>query len=253
MLAGMAIGSAEVAVLGFSGMVAFSHNWSANNLTLNSGVVIYPAVITNQSGLEVPMFTRCQRYLASFLSAYGNELTKKAIADGSIIWNPVTYYIRAAITGLSGRQKVLGSATSKVLGICNLDKGILPQYYNFCYDRIAARYGTTAVTATDSPASLAGYSSVRSSMPAGLSNAELIISLNRQVQLETPVSDFTSVAAVTGGGSRDFDGGELQVPKVWQENLQVDAEINLPLAIPSAVNTSYFLELQFYGVEARLS
>jgi hypothetical protein len=251
MLAGMYTGNFELATLSFAAMFIFANDWSAKRKVL--AVILYPATITDQNGNEVPMWTRAQKYLAQFLSKFGNAVTKQAIADGSIIWNPVSYYIRANITGLSGRQKILSSATSKVLGICNLDKGQLAQYYNFCYDAVAVRYVDGGASVNDAVYTLNGYSSVLGSMAPGLRNGELIVSLNRQVQIETPINDFGSQAAIVGGATRNFDAGELQVPKVWQEQLQVEVEVNLPVAIPATGTTTRAVEVEFYGIEARLS
>jgi hypothetical protein len=205
------------------------------------------------ASLAGPAFTRAQKYLLDWLAQFGNDVTKKAVASGSIVWDPITYYIRYAITGLSGRQKILGSATSKVDGVCNLDKGQLPQYYNFCYDRIAVRYGSTN-TANSTVQNFAGYSSVLSSMDAALRNAELIVSLNQEIQVKTPIIDFGAEAAITGGAGVSNVGGELATPKVWVEQLQIEAEILFPnsTTVASAVNTFYFAEVAFMGIQARL-
>jgi hypothetical protein len=211
-----------------------------------SYITVLPATMVGSG------FTRCQKYLFDWLGVRGNEITKAAVANGKIIWDPVTYYIRYAITGLSGRQKILSASTTKAVGTCNLDKGILPQYYNFCYDRITVRYGSTN-TANSTVANFAGYSSVLSSMDPALRNGEIIISLNREVQIETPVIDFGSAASPTGGGAREFDGGILECPKVWVENLQVEVELNFPQAVASAANTFYFVEVAFQGAQARLN
>lgn len=219
------------------------------------GLVILPAILRDPvTQLEVPPYTRAQKFMFDFLRNKANGLTDDAMKQGAIIFDSITYYIRFAITGLAGRVKVLGQATLQIPGISNFyNAATLPQYYNFCFDRIEVNYGTTAVTALDSPSLCTNWSSVRSAFPAPLSNGELILSLNKNIVVNTPMTDFLSKAAVVGGGSRDFDGGDLQEPKIIQENLLFEAELNLAAGnIPSAVNTSYFVELQFKGVQARL-
>lgn len=198
-----------------------------------------------------PAFTRAQKHLYDWLTKFSNQVTKEAINKGTIIWDPVTYYIRREITGLSGRQKLLGSSTTKEVGVTNLDKGVLPQYYNFCYDRITVRYGSSN-TANSTVKTFAGYTSALSSMDPALRNGELIVSLNREVQVETPVADFGSAAAPTVS-AREFDGGALECPKVWTENLQVEVELNLAGTVASTANTYFFVEVLFQGVQARLS
>jgi hypothetical protein len=203
-------------------------------------------------GNPIPPFTRAQKFLFDYLNMKGNDITKKALNEGTLIWDPITYFIRAAITGLSGRQKIASQATSLAVGVTNLDKWVLPQYYNFCYDRIAVRYTTTTVSATDAVYSGAGYSSVLSSMAPGLRNGNLIVSMNQNIMLYSPVIDYGSQASVTGGGVRDFDGGELQTPQIFVENQNLTVELEFPVVIPSATNTSYFVEVAFSGIQARI-
>jgi hypothetical protein len=241
--------AAVVCVLGFA---------YANNPTfINEYAMLnlMPAVIRDpKTGQAIPSVSRAQKTLLDFFdSPRANAVTKDALQKGAIIWNPVSYYIRANITGLSGRQKILGSATTKVLGICNIDKGILPQYYNFCYDRVTVRYvSTNTLSNATNVATLAGYSSVLSSMDDALRNGEIIVSLNRFVQIETPITDFGAPAAVVGGGARDYDGGLLESPKIWEENLQVEVELNLPQAVDATANFTNAVEVVFSGIEARL-
>lgn len=216
-----------------------------------AGMTILPAKLI-VDGQEVPPLTRAQKKLYDYVRMKGNVITLDALAAGAIKWDNITYYIRKAITGLSGRQAVLNASTSESLGVCNLDKGQLPQYYNFCYDRIEVGYTTDNSSASLSPGVLAGYSSVLSSMDDALRNGELIVQLNREVQIESPVTDFGSKAAVSGGAALNFDGGELADPQVWQEQLQVEVDINLSATVPSAANTTYAAEFLFKGVQARL-
>lgn len=215
-----------------------------------AGMTILPAKLV-VDGQEVPPLTRSQKKLYDFLRMKGNPITLEALLGGAIKWDNITYYIRTTLTGLNGRQPVLNSSVSEVLGICNLDKGQLPQYYNFCYDRIEIGYAVDAAAST-SPKAVAGYSSVLSSMAPGLRNGELIVQLNREVQVESPVTDYGSKAAITGGAALNFDGGELADPQVWQEQLQVEVDINLAAVIPSAANNTYVAEFLFKGCQARL-
>ena len=183
-----------------------------------------------------------------------NAVTRQAIEQGAISFDPITYYMRAIITGLSGKQKIVSPSTLNVLGITNLPNSAqLPQYYNFCFDRIAVRYAVAA-SANANAASITGFSSIRGSMPAALGNGELVISSNRNTIVETPIADFTSVAAITGGGERDYDGGLLEKPRFLLEMIQQEWEINFATGqtVPSAANNTYAVEVMLYGVQARL-
>lgn len=247
-----ACGSLEAAAVSFSGLAIASASHVLPGLAMLN---LMPAVTRDpKTGEPIPVVSRAQKTLLDFFNSdRANAVTKDALKRGAIIWNPVSYYIRANVVGLSGRQKLLGSATSKVLGICNLDKGILPQYYNFCYDRLVVRYVSSNTLANNTNvATLAGFSSVQSAMDDAVRNGEIIVSLNRFVQLETPVVDFVSAAAITGGGVRDFDGGLLESPKIWEENLQVEVELNLPQAVDATANFTNAVEIVFSGIEARL-
>lgn len=216
-----------------------------------AGMTIIPAQLI-VDGQEVPPLTRAQKKLYDYIRMKGNVITLDALRGGAIKWDNITYYIRKAITGLSGRQALINAATSESVGISNLDKGQLPQYYNFSYDRIEVGYTTDNTSASLSPAALAGYSSVLSSMDDALRNGELIVQLNREVQIESPVTDYGSKAAVSGGSALNFDGGELADPQVWVEQLQVEVDINLAGTVPSAANTTYAMEVLFKGCQARL-
>jgi hypothetical protein len=217
---------------------------------------IVPGKYVTALGEEVPYMSRAEKALYDNLITLGraNGVTKKAIEAGAISYDPISYYIRAVITGQSGKQKILGQFTQNLVGTTNFPNAAqLPQYYNFCFDRVVVRYAV-ATSANAAIGSITGWSSVRGSMPAALGNGELVISSNRNTIVETPVSDFTSVAAITAGGERDYDGGVLEKPRFFLEMLQIEAEINYASGqtVPSAANNTYAVEVMFYGVQARL-
>jgi hypothetical protein len=206
--------------------------------------------------VEVPYMSRAEKALYDQLITLGraNPVTQKIIDQGGISFDPITYYIRAIITGQSGRQQIVNNSLIQITGITNIPNGgSLPQFYNFCFDRIAVRYAVQTA-ATANAASMVGFSSVRGSMPAALGNGHLIVSSNQNKILETPVSDFTSVAAITGGGERDYDGGALEKPRFFLEliNIEVELAFSTNQVVPSAANNTYAVEVCFYGVQARL-
>lgn len=251
-LASLCLGSVEASAVSFVGLSIVSTSHLIPGI---AALNLMPAVTRDPvGGAAIPIVSRAQKTLLDFFnSERANAVTKDALKRGAIIWNPVSYYIRANIVGLSGMQKIMSSATTKVVGICNLDKGILPQYYNFCYDRLAVRYvSTNTGSNTTNVATLNGYSSVQSSMDDALRNGELVVDLNRFRQLETPIVDFVSAAAITGGGVRDYDGGLLESPKIWEENLQVDVWLNFPQTVDATANFTNAVEIVFSGIEARL-
>lgn len=217
---------------------------------------IVPGKYVTADGQEVPYMSRAEKALFDQLITLNraNAVTTEAIRSGAISFDPISYYIRAIITGQSGRQKIVGQSLLNTVGVTNFPNGAtLPQYYNFCFDRVAVRYATTN---SDNAAaqSITGWSSVRGNMPAALANGELLITSNRNTIVETPISDFTSVAAITAGGERDFDGGVLEKPRFFLEMLQIEVELNYAngQVVPSANNNTYAVEIMFYGVQARL-
>jgi hypothetical protein len=219
-------------------------------------LMIVPMKYVTALGEEVPYASRAEKALYDNLITLNrsNQVTLAAIEAGAISYDPISYYMRAVITGLSGKQRIISAQTLNTLGVTNLPNGaVLPQYYNFCFDRIAIRYAV-ANSANALPQSITGWSSVRGTMPAALANGEVIISINRNTVVETPISDFTSVAAITAGGERDFDGGVLEKPRFFLEQLSIETELNLASgqSIPSAANNTYAVEIMFYGVQARL-
>lgn len=215
-------------------------------------VTILPAILTDAQGNEIPPMTRAQKKAFDYLRMKGNAITLDSYRSGALKWDNVTYYIRKVITGLAGRQILLNASTSYLVGACNLDKGQLPQFYNFAYDRIEVGEVINNTSASLTVQNMSGYSSVLSSMDAALRNGHLIVLLNREVQVETAITDFGSKGAVVGGGARDFDGGELSDPQVWQEQLQVQCDVDLAGTVASAANTTYAIEVLFKGVQFRL-
>lgn len=214
---------------------------------------LVPAQAYNINGKEIPFLTRAQKAMYDYLRSKSNAITQDAFNASDLVFDPISYYIRYDLTGLSGRQKILGASTQKIVGVTNINQGLLPQYYNFAFDRVVVRYAN-ATSASAAVQSIAGYSSVSASMPAALANAELIVSVNQQIIMQTPVADFTTQASLTGGGRRDFDGGELQAPKIFPENLLIEVELNLAQSqsMPSAANNTYAVEVMFMGVQTRL-
>ncbi len=77
---------------------------------------------------------------------------------------------------------------------------------------------------------------------------------NNNTIVQTPVCDFTSVAAITGGGEKDYDGGEIAKPRFILEQIQpqIDLQFAQNQVMPSAANNTYAIELTLYGVQARL-
>lgn len=217
-----------------------------------AGLTILPAILTDANGNEIPPLTRAQKKLFDYARMKANLVTADAYKLGALKWDNISYYIAKIITGLAGRQILLNASTSYLLGACNIDKGQLPQYYNFAYDRVEVQEVINNTSASLSVQNMAGYSSVLSSMDAGLRNGHLIVQLNREVQIETPIADFGSKASITGGSAKDFDGGELADCPIWQEQLQVQVDADLAGTIASAANTTYAVRVDFKGVQVRL-
>lgn len=205
---------------------------------------------------EVPYMSRAEKALYDQLITLNrsNPVTADLIRQGGVSFDPISYYIRAIITAGAGTQDIVNSSNQQIAGITNIPNGaVLPQYYNFCFDRIAVRYAV-ATSANANAAAITGWSSVRSSMPAALGNGHLIVNSNSNKVLETPVSDFTSVAAITGGGERDYDGGVLEKPRFFLELININVQLKYAQSqvVPSAANNTYAVEIMFYGVQARL-
>jgi hypothetical protein len=218
-------------------------------LTLVPGIMRDP-----QTGNEVPPMTRAEKALFDQLITLGraNPVTLAAINDGGISFDPISYYIRYTLTGLSGTQTFLNAQTTRIVGTTNFNNGAtLPQYYNFCFDRIAVRAFATN-TAETAVNATSGYSSVMASMDPAIRNGELIIRSNRNIIVETPITDFLCEALVTGGGARENAGGILEKPRFFLELLQIEAQIALAGTVSSTANTTTVLEVIFSGVQARL-
>lgn len=205
---------------------------------------------------EVPYMTRAEKALYDQLITLNrsNPVTQDVIRQGGISFDPISYYIRAVITGQAGRQQIVNNSLIQITGITNIPNGgTLPQFYNFCFDRIAVRYAATNANDTNA-AAISGWSSIRANMPVALGNGHLIVNSNQNKILETPISDFTSVAAITGGGERDYDGGVLEKPRFFLELIGIEVEIaySTGQSIPVANNSTNAIEVMFYGTQARL-
>jgi hypothetical protein len=214
-------------------------------------------VITDPiSGLlqEVPFMSRAEKALYDQLITLGrsNPVTAKAIDEGGISFDPTTYYIRYNITGLANSVKFVSAATMRLPGITNFPNGAtLAQYYNFCFDRVAVRTALTN-TANTAVGAVTQWTGVSASVDPAVRNGEFAVRSNRNLIVETPVIDFLSAAAVTGGGSREFDGGILEKPRFFLELLQIESELTLAGTVSSAANTTVWLEVAYMGVQARL-
>lgn len=221
--------------------------------TSTANLQLVPAIM-KVDGKPVPPMTRAEKALYDQLITMGRApaATQEAILAGAITFDPISYYIRCNLTGLSGNQKFLSSSTTKSVGTTNFpNNATLPQFYNFCFDRIFVR---TVITNTANTAvnTVAGWTSVSASMDPAVRNGELIIRSNRNVIVETPVVDFIAEAAVSGGGAREFGGGVLEKPRFFLELLGIEAEFALAGTVASTANTTTFAEVIFSGVQARL-
>lgn len=257
-LVALAYGNLEAASVGAVGAIISEASLDFSKVAFLQ-IVPGKYVVTNPDTLapqEVPMMSRAEKALYDQLITLGraNPVTMGVIGQGGISFDPITYYIRFVITGASGTQRILGQSTIQYDGVTNFpNQATLPQFYNFCFDRIAVRYAV-ATSANANAAAITGWSSIRGSMPAALGNGHLKLSSNKNTIVETPISDFTSVAAITGGGERDYDGGVLEKPRFLLELIAFEAEIVYAQGqtVPSAANNTYAVEVAFHGVQARL-
>jgi|SRR6185503_2292867 len=223
-----------------------------------AGIALYPQEYFVQDSVgairPVPFSGTAERALFEQLVILNrsNPVTADAIKDGGISYDPINYYIRYNITGLAGTVKFLNEATMRVLGTTNFPNGAtLQQYYNFCFDKIIVRTALTN-TANTTFGATTQWTNVSASMDPAVRNGELIIRSNKNVIVQTPVMDFISEAAVTGGGSKENAGGYLAKPRFFLENILASGELDLAGTVSSAANTTVHLEVVFCGVQARL-
>lgn len=205
---------------------------------------------------QVPYMSRSEKALYDQLITLkrANPVTDQVIQQGGVSFDPISYYIRANITNASGSLAIVDQSLVPVVGVSNIPNGgALPQFYNFCFDRCAVRYALNN-TANANVASITGWSSIRSAMPAALGNGHLVVLSNQNKVLETPIADFTSVAAITGGGERDYDGGAMEKPRFFLELINMEVQINFAKnqTVTTAANNTAAVEIMFYGVQARL-
>src|SRR5690348_15688322 len=71
---------------------------------------------------EVPAMSRAEKALYDQLITLNraNPVTADVIRQGGVSFDPITYYIRFAITGLSGTQDIVNQATQQIYGITNI-------------------------------------------------------------------------------------------------------------------------------------
>lgn len=219
-----------------------------------SGLTLVPGKFIALNGEEVPMMSRAEKDLYDQLitQSRANPVTRRAIEAGAISFDPIDYYVRFNITGLSGNQKIAGQFTTKVVGTTNLwPQAIFPQYYNFCFDRISVKTGT-ANTANAAVTGISNWTSVRSSVDAAVANGEIIVRSNRNSILETDISGFLSDAAVTGAAQRNAGAAELDKSRFFLEQLGIEVELALAGTVSNTANTTTWVEVKFLGVQARL-
>lgn len=254
LVAGVATGNLAIIGLSVAGL-AFANADKKSFKSAVTAITLVPAIQRAPDGSEIPPFTRAQKFLFDFLRQKSNVVTLDAFIKETLFFDPINYYVRSVIPKLQqGRYQILGANTSQVVGASNFyAQAILPQYYNFCFDRMQVNYGTANVDGAAAQA-IGGWSNVRSSAPVALGNGEVIIQLNKNIIVQTGISDFMSEAAVTGGGSLDFAGGALQTPRIFQENLQIEGDLNLAQnqAFGNDANTTYGAEIIFKGAQLRL-
>lgn len=247
-LAGLAISVADYKVSNF--------NLSHFRLQIVPGKFVVTKTDNNQMVEEVPYMSRAQKAIFDQLITLrrANPVTQSVIDQGGISFDPISYYIRANITAGAGRQQIVNNSLIQIVGVTNIPNGgSLPQYYNFCFDRVAVRYAV-ANSANANVASMTGFSAVRGSMPAALGNGHLIVSSNSNKIVETPICDFTTAAATTAGGERDYDCGTLENPRFFLELINIEVEIAYAQnqIVPSVANNTYAVEIVFMGSQARL-
>jgi hypothetical protein len=183
LFASIAIGSPVLGAVCVAGLYFSQHDFKGSFAFIQ----LVPGKYLTALGQEVPMMTRAEKDLFDQLVTMGraNPVTALAIGGDAISFDPIDYYIRFAVTGLSGQQKIVSQSTQKAVGITNFwPQAIFPQYYNFCFDRIAIRTGTSN-TANAAASAISNWTNVRASMDPAVANGEIIVRSNRNTILET--------------------------------------------------------------------
>jgi hypothetical protein len=126
-LVALAFGSIEAAAAGVAGVMLAESSMKLSSVAFLH-IVPGKYVVTdpNNGALqEVPMMSRAEKALYDQLITLGraNPVTMGVIGQGGISFDPITYYIRAIITGQAGRQKILGQNTIQVDGITDFPNG----------------------------------------------------------------------------------------------------------------------------------
>lgn len=219
-----------------------------------AGLTMVPGKYVTALGEEVPMMSRAEKDLYDQLVTLGraNPVSQDAIRSGAISFDPIDYYIRFNVTGLSGNQKIVSQATQKIVGVTNFwPQAIFPQYYNFCFDRMSVATAVTNTANTDIN-TVDTWTQARSAMDPAVANGEIIVRSNRNTILETDISGFTQNALVSGGAQRNYGAAELDKSRFFLEQLGIEVELALAGQVANTANTTTFVEVKFIGVQCRL-
>lgn len=242
---GEIVQAAPYALVALVGVVAPGINSFSSVLGLKNIVAV-----SDEHGSTTYM-THLQNYLRSYLLSSANDQTRAKIAAGGIAFDPITYYIRYVITGLSGKQKILSETTQKLVGATNFNLGQLPKFTNFAWNKIGIAYVDEATGAVAAQA-LTGWTNVRGSTDFSVANGEIIVTSSNRTILETPIAPFLREAANTNNTICEGDY-ELDQFRLFKENEIVYVELNMGgNTVPSVAGHTYGIEVRFSGVQARL-
>lgn len=103
---------------------------------------------------------------------------------------------RQNISGAAGIYEFLNDTVNKSDGICNVDKGVLPQNQAFVFNGVSISYATEL-------ADKEGAAAYGAAAPAALRNAEFTIVQNGREVVNLPVASLTNPFTANSTSERD--------------------------------------------------
>ncbi len=166
---------------------------------------------------------------------------QKRLLTGQLKTIDTAIYVASEITGASSIFEMINGA-SKEVGVCSLDKGVIPTGENYSIDYLRL---TFAIVASNSPLTVkdVNYGTGGSSYFTPLLNADISIWADNKLVAELPISIFNM------DDSSPYRDLKLEKPLLLKSNEQLEIKIEYPKGVSMNVDRKSFLKVLLKGIK----
>jgi len=203
-----------------------------------------------RSSFAKDVLSRSNKLILVKASILKTDIREKLKAGDYTATDKTFFHRKSLGASVTGTVEIINPAIVETPGVCNFDKGTLPDGQVFALEGISVRF---AVEASITDPSIANYSNNKTSLPASLKNAILEVKVGDEPAIEIPVTELSSTGdAITSNGVGYLDIRPMKNLRILQGGQKVTVNIKTGNA-SAAVTGLIFIEIGLQGTVLKTS